>query len=173
MNDVTRAGTAPRAMRKVEEARQDFYSGSLDELAALGFAPRDKFPGQPGRPLTTVNIRPAGVTKPKGVDYWWLMPGFVRINRTASGRYQMRVTVSEAEQRRRESAKAAKAHSDAQSFDGRAPKQHQSASEALDTLVQQFGHDAIVEILRTLRPSRPSSRRDHLTLVHSAPAWRR
>ncbi len=79
-------------MRKVEELRQDFYSGSLDELAVLGFVPREVFPGQPGRPRTRVTIRPIGVAKPS--ERWWTEPGYTTINRTASGQYQMRVTVS-------------------------------------------------------------------------------
>jgi hypothetical protein len=95
-------------MRKVELDEHDFYSGSLGDLVALGFAPRDAFPGQPGRPLTSVSIRPAGVAKPR--DCWHREPGYIEIRRGASGRFQMRVAVSELERRRRAARREQEAH---------------------------------------------------------------
>ena len=78
-------------MRKAKEPDFDFYSGSLDDLVALGFIPRERFPGEPGQPLTKVSLRPAGVSSAR--TYWHLEPGYVTVSRTASGRYQMRVAI--------------------------------------------------------------------------------
>lgn len=91
-------------MRKVEEPASDFYSGSLDDLVSLGFVPREKFPGEPGQPVTKVAVRPKGVSSAR--TYWNREPGYAEIARSASGRYQMRVTISDEERAKRERARS-------------------------------------------------------------------
>jgi hypothetical protein len=164
------ADAQQKAMRKVEQEEHDFYSGSLDELAALGFMPREAFPGQPGRPLTSVSIRPAGVTKPK--NCWHREPGYISVSRTASGRYQMCVAVSELEQRRRLARReASELEKTAEQGKAKAlAEQISSGRFMVEAAFKMIGREGVEAILRELDPPPRRHRAHHLHVAYSAPS---
>jgi len=92
-------------VRHVPDGRSDFYSGAKDDLVAIGLLPSSLFPGEPGMPSGSVRLWPHGAPRNKG---GYDMPGRMTVHRTASGKFQIRLSVSLEERERRERAQEAK-----------------------------------------------------------------
>jgi hypothetical protein len=96
---------APGLVKQGISTRSDRYRGTAQAIVASGLATPDMLPGQPGRGLTSVCYRPAGVVQDGRP--WWRVPGYLRICRLADQTVVADIVISEEEQCAREQAERA------------------------------------------------------------------
>ena len=149
----------------------DLYSGTAEALIAAGLLPADLFPGQPGRNITAQAYRPVGVERQHNKQGWHRVPGYMNVARTASGKFQIRLTVSREEQERREALREEDDARRASLAPPRAsitPEQRLAAARTvLDTIVGGVGVDEVQRLLDEFKPRRPRPRASYLQLVAS------
>lgn len=85
---------------KQECPNSNVYTGTADALVASGLVALDLLPGQPGRPTTTINLRPSGVKREQG-ECWHQLRGYTQIYRKLNSEFRIVVRVSRDEQERR------------------------------------------------------------------------
>lgn len=98
--EVANAMPGLRKVRRKTGTRDigDAWFGTVDAIVAAGLATPDEFPGQPGRPKSSVAYRPAAGKQ--GAYCWDRAPGYRRIARAGDG-FRIDVTASSDEQDRR------------------------------------------------------------------------
>lgn len=152
------------------EWRSDFYSGNAEAVISAGVLSAVLLPGQPGRNVTSQAYRPAGGKRLDG-ECWDDVPGYLRVTRQASGRFQVHLTVSRAEQSRR---KAARDATDAERKPAWPPllvtqeERLRCASTFLKVIVDSVGFEQVQCLLEPLRPRRSRPCASYLQLVVSA-----
>lgn len=97
-NAPTAIKDVPGVAMKKGEWWTDFYSGTAEALIAAGLATPDEFPGQPGRPKSSVAYRLAAGKQ--GAHRWDRAPGYRIITRVGGG-FRIDITASHEEHERR------------------------------------------------------------------------
>lgn len=165
INDV------PGIVTKKGEWECDFYSGTAEALVAAGLLTGDLFPGQPGRNTTSQAYRPAGVKRQHNNQGWHHVPGYMTVTRTASGKFQIRLTVSQEEQARRQAIRdedAARRESHAPPRVYTPEQRLAAASTVLGRIVDGVGVEEVQRMLDAFKPRQPRPRASYLQLVVSA-----
>jgi hypothetical protein len=115
----------------------DDFTGTKEDLAAMGLVPSHMFPGEPGMPVTSVSLRPVAT----GVGAAITTPGYVTIKRRPGGKFCVTITVSKAEQLRREQCRQASKE--------RVPTANRaSAGVFSDEALRSLFHDVDAELRR-------------------------
>lgn len=90
----------PGVVRTRHGLRADSFVGTAESLTAAGLLPSDKFPGQPGMPVSRATFRPIGFHA-KGNCGWSGAPGYMEVFRRPDGKFRIVMTVSTEEQEAR------------------------------------------------------------------------
>jgi hypothetical protein len=158
----------PGLRKSSDSTCADTYRGTKAELLAMGLLQAHQFPGEPGMPIASVTLWPAGT--PPGSS--WRTPGRVTVNRNPSGHFTLALVVPEDEQQRRQAlADAERAARDAEwEATKRVREAERRAGTSLEQIIQDLGLPAVVarveRLRRQTRSPRPAA---HLRLVWSAP----
>lgn len=139
-------GESPR-VRKAADGHFDFYSGTKEDLAAIGLLPQHLFPGEPEMPGGSARLWPHGAPQFKG---GYGMPGSMTVRRTASGKFQIRLAVSLEERERREEAERQREKAAAVKT-GRRPEALRQGSQFLACAIERLGLEGVSQAIESLR----------------------
>jgi|APMI01.1.fsa_nt_gi hypothetical protein len=131
----------------------DVFRGTKEQLVAAGLAPAGLFPGEPGMPLASVMLWPRGTARGAG----YRVPGRLCLSRNPSGMFTAALTVSKAEQERRQAEKDAEEalRTAERDKDREAEKRIKAADEAKGSLSRMFTTESeyrrdVIARLRTM-----------------------